>query len=131
VRKIRKEVCGKTNRKIAGAMSALARKKVFVNALSELSKVTEFVFHIHKVYSVKLNPRGSDKDESLLVETIRSALRRFMRPVPNRRSMLLTLSIPFIPASSGKKLQQLFCCRRQNTYKINNFWITSWPGRNH
>jgi hypothetical protein len=83
VRKICKEVSGKTNREIADAMSALARKTVFVDALSELSKVTEFVFHVHKVYSVKLNPHGSDKDEFLLVETIRSALRKFMRPVPD------------------------------------------------
>jgi hypothetical protein len=114
VRKIREEVSGKTNREIADAMSALARKTVFVDALSELSKV-------YKVYSsVKLNAHGSDKDESLLVETIRSALRKFMRPVPNRQSMLLTLSIQFISASSGKKLQQLLCCRRQNTSKIHN-----------
>jgi hypothetical protein len=100
VRKIRKEVSGKTNREIADAMSALARKTVFVDASSELSKVTEFVFHIHKVYSLKLNPHRSDKDKSLLVKTIRSALRKFMRPVPNRRIMLLTLLIQFISASS-------------------------------
>jgi hypothetical protein len=49
VRKIREEVSGKTNREIADAMSALARKNVFVDGLSELSKVTEFVFHVHKV----------------------------------------------------------------------------------
>jgi hypothetical protein len=103
----------------------------FVDALTELSKVTEFVFHVHKVYSVKLNPHGSDKNESLLVETIRSALRKFVRPVPNRQSMLLTLSVQFISASSGKKLQRLLCRRRQNTYKITNFRITYWPGQNH
>jgi hypothetical protein len=111
VREIRKEVSGKTNREIADATSALARKKGVVDALSELSKVTEFVFHVHKVYSVKLNLHGSDKDESLLVETVRSALRKFMKPVPNRQSMLLTLSIQFITVSSGKKLQRLLCCR--------------------
>ncbi len=48
VRKVGKEVCGKTNREIADAMSALARKTVFMDALSELSKVTEFVFHVQK-----------------------------------------------------------------------------------
>jgi streptomycin 6-kinase len=56
---------------------------------------------------VKLNRQGSDKDKSLLVKTIISALRKFMKPVPNQRSMLLTLSIQFISASSGKKLQRL------------------------
>jgi hypothetical protein len=80
-----------------------------VDARSELSNITEFVFHVHKVYSVKLNPNGSDKDESLLVETIRSALRKFMRHVLNRQSMLLTLSIQFISVSLGKKLQRLLC----------------------
>jgi hypothetical protein len=91
---IRNKVRGKNNREIAGAMSALSRKEVFVDALSELSKVTEFVLQVHKVYSsMKLNPHGSDKDESLLVETITSALHKFTRPVPNRQSMLLTLLI--------------------------------------
>jgi hypothetical protein len=34
------------------------------------------VFYLHKLYSVKLNPDNSDKDESLSVKTIRSALRK-------------------------------------------------------
>jgi hypothetical protein len=83
VTKIRNEVSGKNNREIADAMSAVSRKNVFVDAFSELSKVTEFVFHVHKVYSVKLNPHGSDEDKLLLVKMIRSALRKFMRPVLN------------------------------------------------
>jgi hypothetical protein len=94
-----KKVRGKNYREIAAAMSALSRNNVFLDALSELSNVTEFVFCVHKVYCVKLNPNGSDKDESLLVEMIRSALRNFMRHVPNRQSMLLTLSIQFISVS--------------------------------
>jgi hypothetical protein len=84
VQKTCEEVLGKNNRDIADAMPSLSRKNVFVDALSELSNVTEFVFHVHKVYSVKLNPNGSDKDESLLVEMIRSALCKFMRHVSNR-----------------------------------------------
>jgi hypothetical protein len=99
VMEICKEVSGKNNREIADAVLSLSRKNDFVDALSELSNVTEFVFHVHKVYPVKVNPNGSDKDESLLVKTIRSALRKFMRPVPNRLSMLLNLLIQFISAS--------------------------------
>jgi flavorubredoxin len=83
VKKIRQKVSDNNYKEIAVAMSALSRKNSFVDALSELSKTTEFVFHVHKVYSVKLNPNGSDKDESLLLETIRSALRKSMKHVPN------------------------------------------------
>jgi hypothetical protein len=99
VKEIRKKVRGKNNREIAAEMSSLSRKKIFVDALSELSKVTKFVFHLHKLYSVKLNPKGLDKDEFLLLETIRSALHKFTRHVPNHRSMLLTLLIQFIITS--------------------------------
>jgi hypothetical protein len=99
VKRIRQEVSGKNYREIAAAMSALVKKNVFMDALSELSKITEFVFNIHKVYSVKLNPNGSYKDKSLLVEMIRSALRKFMRHAANRRSMLLILLIHFISVS--------------------------------
>ena len=135
VDEIRKQVNVKTtnkatNKEISEKMTALARTNDFVDGLSELSKITEFVFHLHKVYSVKLNLQGSDKNESLLVELISSALRKFMRFVPIRRSLLLTLSIQFISASSGRKLQRLLCRRRGNTYKIHNFWITFWTGRN-
>jgi hypothetical protein len=83
VKKIRQKVSDNNYKEIAVAMSALSMKNSFVDALSELSKITEFVFHVHKVYSVKLNPNGSDKDESLLLETIRSALRKSMKHVPN------------------------------------------------
>jgi hypothetical protein len=99
VKRIRQKVSGKNYREIAAAMSALVKKNVFMDALSELSKITEFVFNIHKVYSVKLNPNGSYKDKSLLVEMIRSALRKFMRHAANRRSMLLILLIHFISVS--------------------------------
>jgi hypothetical protein len=43
------EVSGKNNKEIADAMSALSRKNVFMDALLELSKGTEFAFHVHKV----------------------------------------------------------------------------------
>jgi hypothetical protein len=135
VDEIRKQVNVKTtnkatNKEISEKMTALARTNDFVDGLSELSKITEFVFHLHKVYSVKLNPQGSDKDESLLVETISSALRKFMRPACSGPTKFVTNSFDSVYFSVIRKMQRLLCRQRQNTYRIHNFCITSWPGRN-
>jgi BRCT domain type II-containing protein len=55
----------------AAAMSARSMESIFVKALDDLTRIAGYIFHLHKVYSMKLKPNSSDEDDSLLVETMK------------------------------------------------------------
>ena len=61
--------------KVCMEMTKLAKDKEFTDRFRSLSKVSEFIIHMHHVYQVNLNPNCSvDDGDSVLVGTIRSAL---------------------------------------------------------
>jgi hypothetical protein len=76
---------------IAEAITDLTTDYTFLTALRELSRVSEFIFFIHHSYAVKLNPDSSDEKDLLLLDTIRTAFRKFMNRVTNREKNALTL----------------------------------------
>ncbi len=79
VAKTRKQLKPNQYEKIAFEMAALSRKQDFLQAFADLTGISEFIIDMHKIYSVKLNTDRSDQENSLLVDTIRIALRKFMK----------------------------------------------------
>ncbi len=49
---------------IAKVTAELLTKSDFIMALEELSRVSEFIIHIHQVYSVKLYANSADEKDS-------------------------------------------------------------------
>ena len=79
VAKTRKQLKPNQYEKIAVEMAALSRKQHFLQAFADLTGIPEFIIDMHKIYSVKLNTDRSVQENSLLVDTIRIALRKFMK----------------------------------------------------
>jgi hypothetical protein len=77
VQKIKKSTTFNNYQDIASATTELSMKSEFIASFEELLKVAEFIIQIHQVYSVKLNSKSTDENDSLLVETIRNAIRKY------------------------------------------------------
>jgi hypothetical protein len=80
---IKKKINPKNYQDIAVAMLDLSRNHLFLSALAELSKISEFIIHMYQVYSFKLNANSSGEGDLLLVEEIRTALPNCTKRVPN------------------------------------------------
>ena len=81
---------------ISEQMSDLSLKEGFCASLKELSKVTEFIFEMHYKYSVNFNSNCSDSNDSVLVDIVRSVVRKFMIVLLNCLNVFLTLLVQSI-----------------------------------
>jgi ribosome-associated toxin RatA of RatAB toxin-antitoxin module len=64
-------------------LSTLVKTKLLNGVFKNLRGIYEFTIHMHKVYQVPLDQNAKPEKEKVLLHTMESAFREYMKHFPN------------------------------------------------